>query len=99
MKEISIVRLEVLSSGEMIIEPDTSETGSFEYIYRAAVGVYWNEDRKAFVTPPAKTRSYGEWLQMARSAVASELGLDLKVTDSTQLINLPPSWLDAQRKQ
>jgi hypothetical protein len=83
----------------MILEPDASETGSFEYIYRAAVGVHWNKDRKAFVAPPPKTRSYGEWLQTTRSAVASELGVNLKVTDSTQLINLPPAWLDAERKQ
>ena len=99
MKEISIVKIEVLSSGEMIVEPDTSETGSFEYIYRASAGLHWNKDRKAFVAPPPKTRSYSEWLQIMRSAVASELGVDLRVTDSTQLINTPPSWLDAQRKQ
>jgi hypothetical protein len=50
VKEINIVKIELLPSGEVVIEPDASDTGLFEYIYRAAAGVHWNKDRKAFVT-------------------------------------------------
>jgi Integron Cassette Protein Hfx_Cass5 len=92
MKEIDVIKVEVLHSGEMIVQPDASDTGLFEYIYRTAAEVHWNKDRQAFVTPKPKTLSYSEWLQIIRGAVASELGVNLKVTERTQLINLPPSW-------
>jgi hypothetical protein len=98
MKEIEVVKVEVLSSGELIVQPDASDTALFEYIYRAAAEVRWNRDRQAFVTPPPKTLSYSEWFQVIRCAAASELGVDLKVTDRTQLINVPPTWNAAAQR-
>jgi hypothetical protein len=99
MKEIDVFKIEVLTSGEMIVQPDTGDTGLFENIYRVAAGVRWDKDRQAFITPAPKELSYSEWFQITRSAVASELGVDLKVTDRTQLINVPPTWSAAQRRQ
>lgn len=89
MKEIEVLKIEVLWSGELIIQPDTSDTGLFEFIYRAGAGVHWDKDRGAFMTPTPKELSYCEWFQRTVSAVASELGVNLKVTDRTQLINVP----------
>jgi hypothetical protein len=99
MKEIDVIKIEVLGSGEMIVQPDTSDTANFVFIYRAAAGVRWDEHRQVFVTPTPKKLSYGQWFQITRDAVASELGVDLKVTDRTQLINLPPTWSETRRKQ
>lgn len=79
MKEIEVLKIEILWSGEMLVQPDTGDTDSFEFIYRAGAGPRWDKDRCAFMTPTPNKLSYCEWLQRTISAVASELGVNLKV--------------------
>jgi hypothetical protein len=92
MRELDVTKIEVLSSGEMMVQPATSDSDAFEHIYRAGAGVRWDKDRQAFMTPRPQQLSYCEWFRRVSDAVAAELGVNLKVTDRTQLINVPTSF-------
>jgi hypothetical protein len=87
-KEVDLIKIEVLSSGELVAQPETNDNGTFEYIYRAAAGVYWDKARQGFITPCLKELSYYDWFQRTPSAAASELGVNLKVTNRTRFINV-----------
>lgn len=66
-----------------------SAAESFEYIYRSATEVHWNAEGAYLYGPAVRAPSHAIWLQHIRDAVASEYGIKLLATESTDLRDLP----------
>lgn len=64
--------------------------GDFEHVFRAAMGVYWYEERKVLSHPdPPREWTHLQWFRQILGAVRDEYGIDLEVTDQTIWTNVP----------
>lgn len=62
----------------------------FRFIYRAAMEVDWDEDEQGFYTPAPRGLSYADWFLKVILAVRSEMGVSLRVEDTTVWENVSP---------
>lgn len=100
IQAIDIAKIEILESGELAIYP-SALSPSYQYVYRAAMGVYWNEATRRFQAPhagyDAKGKTVTFWIKLIQSAVQSELGIDLILTKNTQWLNISDAEMEAAR--
>ena len=53
---VSVVELQ--DDGELLLQLESGGKPSYQYVYRAAAGVYWDADRKAFKLSTQNDGSY-----------------------------------------
>lgn len=89
MEEIEVTEIAVLDSGEIRVTPIINWNDFFQFIYRTATGVVWNETSQSFISPVPKDWSLFDWYTNIVGSVISEMGVFLKVTPNTQWHNIP----------
>jgi hypothetical protein len=89
MKTIEITKIEILKSGKLVVTPVENWNNLFQFIYRTATGVDWDEETKSFIAPSSKEWSYFDWYANIVTSVISELGVNLKTTQKTEWQNVP----------
>ena len=89
MEEIEITKIAVLESGEIRVTPVLNWNDFFQFIYRTATGVTWNETSQSFMSPAPQDWSLFDWYKNIVSSVTSEMGVLLKVTSKTEWHNVP----------
>lgn len=80
-----ISKIEAADDGRIRVFPKTINS-IFEFVYRAAAGVYWNKELECFQSSnPNNWDNWGhkEWFIQILSAVKSELGEKLVLTEDT----------------
>ncbi|MCI0553733.1 MAG: hypothetical protein L0287_22525, partial [Anaerolineae bacterium] len=53
--------VELLDTGELLLGLESQGTPTYQFVYREAAGVYWDENRHGFRSAPVKERSCPEW--------------------------------------
>jgi hypothetical protein len=91
MENIEITKIEIDESGKLLVTPIINWNDFFQFIYRAATGVRWNENSKCFVAPVPKEWSQFDWYANIVTSVRSENGVNLKITPRTKWLNVPDS--------
>lgn len=87
MREAAIAEVGLDDEGRMFVRPTK---GSFEHVYRAAMGVYWDEpSRRLSHSQPPKDWTPVQWFQQIVAAVADEYGVLLKPTFQTTWADVP----------
>jgi hypothetical protein len=86
LKAYAIEEVGVGADKRLFVKPRKSKS-SFEFVYRAAMEVYWVEDR--FLTPDKPEWSYAQWFKQICKATERELGIDLQLTLDTIWTNVP----------
>lgn len=99
MKHVEIVKISILNSGELEVRPIENWKNLFQFIYRAATGVHWNEKTQSFFTPKPKQFSYSEWYENIISSVSSEIGVKLETTHRTTYKNIPKTLKEKLENQ
>ena len=94
MKQETINRVEVFDTGELFLGLESQGQPVYEYIYRAAAGVYWDQDKIGFKSTPMKEKTCFQWFRHIVDAVRSELGVELKLGTDVIWLNVP-----AQQKE
>lgn len=89
MEEIEITEIVVLESGEIRVTPIFNWNDIFQFIYRTATGVVWNEASQSFMSPTPREWSLFDWYKNIVGSVVSEMGVLLKVTPNTKWHNVP----------
>ena len=89
MEEIEITKMAVLESGAIRVTPVLNWNNCFQFIYRTATGVTWNETSQSFMSPAPQDWSLFDWYKNIVSSVTSEMGVLLKVTANTDWHNVP----------
>ena len=91
MESEEISKVEILESGEMFLVLASGGKPMYQYIYREASEVYWDNVRKAFKAPPPRKWSHADWYRHIVSVAESGLGLSIKLSKSPIWINVPES--------
>lgn len=91
MNSEEISKVEILKNGEMLLVLASGGKPMYQYIYREAADVYWDNERKAFTAPAPSTWSHADWYWHIVSIAASGLGLSLKLSESPAWVNVPES--------
>ena len=86
IEEIS--KIEILENGEMFLVLASGGKSMYQYIYREAAEVYWDNERKAFKAPAPRKWSYADWYRHIVAVAASGLGLSLRLSKSPIWVNV-----------
>ena len=70
------------------------EKQTFEYIYRAAAEVDWDNNEKYLFSPKPGEWSNFDWYRQIIIATKGEYGCQLVLTDKTQWTNIPNELKD-----
>lgn len=88
---MDILKIEILPSGEIAIYPSEPKA-DFQYVYRAAAGVYWDNNQKRFHHNfdgyNARELLPHQWFKYIIGVLFSEMGLDLRIKSHTQWMNV-----------
>ncbi|MBQ20766.1 MAG: hypothetical protein CMD31_08420 [Flavobacteriales bacterium] len=61
----------------------------YQYVYREAAGVYWDEIQKAFKSTPMNEWTISEWFLHIKDIVKSGLNVELKVDTNVDWRSIP----------
>jgi hypothetical protein len=86
-EEISII--EILESGELLILLESGGKPMYQYIYREAAEVRWDNDVKGFKAPATRSWSYSDRFKQIVNVLASGLEVNLKISNETNWVNVP----------
>ena len=86
MKRDAIVKVEIDEAGRLHVVPASQE---FPYIYREAMEVHWDPDRRSLHSPVPRDWSLVQWFQQILLA-AKEQGCELLLSPSTHWFNVAP---------
>jgi len=87
MGSIFVREIAVDQSGRLLVKPE-SPSASFQYIYRAANGLRWDDDSNAFVAAEPQRWNATELLAHLEQTLRDELGASLRLTSETSWVNL-----------
>jgi len=89
MNSEEISKIEILKNDEMYVVLASGGKPMYQYIYREAAEVYWDNERKAFKAPAPKKWSHSDWYHHIVSVAASGLGLSLELSAEVNWVNVP----------
>ncbi|MES1196783.1 MAG: hypothetical protein ABUL58_07550 [Steroidobacter sp.] len=85
MELLSVTRIEWLQAGRLIVTPLSNPSKMLRFIYRAAMGVGWEDDSSRLV---CDSNDKGEAFARISRALAEEMGLIMQITPQTEWINI-----------
>ena len=91
METSPILKVAVLPDGRTAVFPE-SKRADFQYVYREAAGVYWDQSMGCFVSTPPQEWSPQKWYQQILSVVRSGVGLKMILTADTEYESKDPGF-------
>ena len=89
MDRETITKIEVNDAKELLLSLDGNGDEIYQFVYRAAAGVYWDQENHGFKsTPMKKDWSCFQWYNQIVSVVKSELGVELILSKNISCENL-----------
>ncbi len=89
MDSETINKVEVIDTGELLLSLEGNGKPMYQYIYREAAGIYWDEKQRGFKSTPLKDRSSTEWYSHIVSVVKTGLGIELRLSSQASWQNVP----------
>lgn len=90
MESETINAIEITSSGQLLLLIESGGNPSYQYVYREAAGVYWDNDRKGFKSSEAPREwSYSDWFNHIIAVVKTGLGIEMKLSNDVTWLNIP----------
>lgn len=79
-----IDRIGILDSGELFLGIESDGNPAYQYVYREAAGVYWDQTLKGFKSTELKEWSAAQWFVHIIDIVRTGIGANLVLRDSIQ---------------
>ncbi len=76
-----VSNIEITDEGEIVITLESGGEASYQHVYRAAAGVYWDQERKAFRFATKKDGLYAKWFAHILGVLDDEMGLTLRLAE------------------
>jgi hypothetical protein len=83
METSPILKVAVLTDGRTAVFPQ-SKRADYQYVYREAAGVYWDQAMGCFISTQPQDWSPQKWYQQIVSVVKSGTGLQMVLTADTE---------------
>jgi hypothetical protein len=83
-----INRVEILETGELLLGLKSQGKPIYQFVYREAAGVYWDNNRHGFKSTPMKKWSCSRWFKQIVGVVPSALGVDLVLSPDVAWRNI-----------
>lgn len=71
--------IEITDEGVIVIALESGGKPSYQHVYRAAAGVYWDQDGKAFRFATKHDGLYAKWFAHMLNVLDDEMGLKLRL--------------------
>lgn len=82
-------RIEVLKTGELLLGLKGLGRPMYQYVYRAASGVYWDESKHGFKSTPIREWTCSKWYKHIVSVVRGELGVEILLAEHVLWSGVP----------
>ena len=89
LKIEDISSVELSEDGDLFLQLESGGSPSYQYVYRAAAGVYWDQERAAFRFATKKDGQCGKWFAHIVSIAGEEMGLCLQLSCNVTWKNVP----------
>lgn len=89
METEEISKIEIMENGEMFVVLTSGGNPMYQYIYREASEVYWDNEVKGFKAPTPTKWNHSDWFKQIVGVAASGLGISLKLSNATIWVNVP----------
>lgn len=89
MKNEIINEIVVNDENKLLLKVIGKGNRMYQYIYREAAGVYWDENQKAFKSKPINEWTVSEWFLHIKDIVKSGLNLELTIDENVEWKNIP----------
>jgi len=89
MNREMINRVEVLYTGELLLGLKGDGNSDYQYVYREAAGVYWDQEKRGFKSTPMKEWSCSQWFSQIVDVVRTGLDIELYLGANAVWINVP----------
>jgi len=83
-----IDKVEILDSGEVLLHLRSGGRPEYQYIYRGARAVYWDQALGGFRSSDRRDWSSGKWFEHIVEVCAS-IGVELRLAEQVSWINIP----------
>ena len=88
MKNEIINKIMVNDQNELLLKLFGQGSPSYQYVYREARGVYWDESQKAFKSASIKEWTVSEWFFHIKNIVKSGLNVALSIDENAEWENI-----------
>ncbi len=86
MTSDQIIEIGIDDKERLFVKPQSEQ---FEFIYRDASGVSWDNKGRFLYSPKPTEMTYFDWFRQIILATKGEYGCELKVTSETNWTNIP----------
>lgn len=88
MKTEIIKEISVNDKNELLLKLSGSGNPMYQYIYREAAGVYWDDNHKAFKSTSLREWAESKWFIHIKDIVKSGLKIELIVDENVKWSNV-----------
>ncbi|MBI3283260.1 MAG: hypothetical protein HYZ65_00200, partial [Burkholderiales bacterium] len=85
----TVSNIEIANGGGLLLRLANGGRPSYQYVYRAAAGVYWDQEQFAFKLAARTDDDYAKWFAHILKILEDEMGLQLRLSDEITWINIP----------
>ncbi|MBY0573089.1 MAG: hypothetical protein K2P84_05370 [Undibacterium sp.] len=85
----TVSNIEISNGGELLLRLASSGRPAYQYVYRAAAGVYWDQEQYAFKLAARADDDYAKWFAHILNILEGEMGLQRRLPDEVTWINIP----------
>ena len=89
MKTETVNTVALNENKELILKIAGEGKPSYQYVYREAAGVYWDEKEKCFKSTPLREWSVSKWFFHIKDIVKIGLNLNLEMDNNITWENIP----------
>lgn len=85
----TVSNIEIAADGLLVVRLEGGGKPSYQHVYRAAAGIYWDQDAGAFTFSTKSNSSYARWFAHVREVLEDEMDLRLHVGAKVTWTNIP----------
>lgn len=89
MKKEIIKEIVVNYQNELLLKVVGEGNSGYQYVYREAAGVYWDEIQKGFKSTTINEWTISEWFLHIKDIVKSGLNVELTIDENVEWENIP----------
>jgi len=83
MEFCTIEKISILDDGRIAVFPKIKK-GMWQYVYREAAGVHWENESGYFTSTPPREWTAQDWYKQIIAVVRTGVGLEMKLSDETE---------------